>query len=166
MVVYGIWGLVGGVVSGGGNFRVTILAETRDKIVAMTTLAQLKQIRQQRAKNLIESIVEKRQQQPPKTFLSTVFSWDALGVLIPIAMAVTGWYFLRKKKTKLKAYFEKIDETYGQFKTEGQQCEAELYNIKHMIEQDLKEGKVEEGTYQLLVTRIERYLKEVRKQMK
>ena len=132
----------------------------------MTTLAQLKQIRQQRAKNLIESIVEKRQQQPPKTFLSTVLSWDALGVLIPIAMAVTGWYFLRKKKTKLKAYFEKIDETYGQFKTEGQQCEAELYNIKHMIEQDLKEGKVEEGTYQLLVTRIERYLKEVRKQMK
>ncbi len=139
------------------------MGKTSVKITDMTTLAQLKQLRQQRAKNLIESIIEKRQQQPPKNFLATVFSWDALGVIIPITMAVGGWYFLKQRKGKLRDYFEKIDETYGQFKTEGQQCEAELHALKQSIEQDLKDGKIEEGTYQLLTARIERYLKEVRK---
>ena len=115
----------------------------------------------------MEGVVEKQQQQaPPRNFLNTVFSWEALGVLVPIAMAVAGWDLLHQKKSKLRTYFEKIDQTYGQFKTEGQRCEAELHSLKQTIEQELKDGKVEEGTYQLLTARIEKYLKDVRKQMK
>lgn len=130
--------------------------------VPQFTLAQLQRPRQEKVRNVVENAIQERRQ--PRGFqLSSLFSWEALGVIIPIAMAVGGWYFFKQRKGKLKDYFEKIDDTYGKFKTEGNRCEVELHTLKQTIEHELKEGKVEEGTYQLLAARIERYLKEVRK---
>lgn len=121
----------------------------------METLAQIRRTRLQQTQ-------QTTQQPKPRFRLSSLFSWDALGVLIPIIIGLVGWYLVRKKKSKLKGYFEQIDQTYGQYKVEGKKCEAELYALKESIEQDLKDGKIEDSAYNLLNERIARYLKDIK----
>lgn len=128
------------------------------------TLAQIRRPRQERVQ-LFRQLLSREDQQPQKFQLSSLVSWEALGVIIPIALAIGGWYFLHQKKSRLKDYFEQIDTTYSQFKLKGERCETELVQLKDVIEHDLKHGKIEESTYQLLNQRIERYLKEVRKEI-
>lgn len=97
--------------------------------------------------------------------LSPLLNWEAIGVFLTICFALGTWMIIRKNRRKLKDYFDKIDNTYGQFKMKSHRCEAELYRLKDLIEEDLKEGRIEESTFQILSSRVESYLKEVRQQI-
>lgn len=103
--------------------------------------------------------------------LKTLFSEYGLQVLalivsaVGVILAMSGFSLSGKKKQKfLKKYFHEIDDAYGAFKMKGKRCEAELYRLQDLIEHELKEGKIDENTFQLLEKRIEKYLKEVKEQ--
>lgn len=99
----------------------------------------------------------------PIRLAGKLMSWEALGVVVPLLLAVGGWYLVRRKQGRFKNYFEKIDATFHQLKTETGQCEAELYHLQEGIDEELAKGKLDEGTYHILTKRIERYLKEIKK---
>ena len=87
--------------------------------------------------------------------------------LVGVILALSGFSFSGKKKQKfLKKYFHEIDDAYSTFKMKDKRCEAELYRLQDLIEHELKEGKINETTFQLLEKRIERYLKEIKSQEK
>ncbi|GEM_PF-3961864 len=88
--------------------------------------------------------------------------WETLASFVTILGVCTAWLFAQRKKKNFKFYFEKIDSTYSNFKLNSRRCEAELYRLRDMVEHELKEGKIEEGTFSLLNSRIEVYLKEIR----
>ncbi len=99
------------------------------------------------------------------TFLSEywVQFWALLISVISVIIAVTGFSFANKKKQKSTSkYLVQIDDVFSSFKTKSKRCEAELYRIQDMIEDELKSGKIDEHVYNLLSKRIEKYLGEVK----
>lgn len=87
--------------------------------------------------------------------------------MIGVILAISGFSLSNKKKQKfLKKYFHEIDDVYSAFKMKGERCEAELYRLQDLIEHELKEGRIDENTFQLLEKRIEKYLKEIKEQGK
>lgn len=82
--------------------------------------------------------------------------------LIGVALAVTGFTVAgSKKKKSISKLINDIDDTFDSFKWKSKRCEAELYRLQDLIEDKLKEGKIDEGAYHLLSNRIEKYLKEI-----
>lgn len=82
--------------------------------------------------------------------------------LVGVFFAVTGFTFAGQKKKKSVANFiNQIDDTFASFKWKSKRCEAELYRIEDLIEDQLKNGKIDESSYELLTKRIQKYLKEV-----
>lgn len=83
--------------------------------------------------------------------------------LIGVVLAVSGFSLATKKKQKyLKKYLHEIDDVYSSYKWKTKRCEAELYRLQDQIEDQLKEGKIDENTYHLLEKRIEKYLDEIK----
>lgn len=58
-----------------------------------------------------------------------------------------------------------IDDTYSEYKMKAKRCEAELYRLKDIIDNELKGGKLEDTSYQLLMNRIEGYMVDIQKQI-
>lgn len=82
--------------------------------------------------------------------------------VIGVALAVSGFSLAAAKKKKhISKYMNEIDDAFSSFKWKSKRCEAELYRLHDIIEEKLKEGKLDESSYQLLSNRIEKYLKEV-----
>lgn len=82
--------------------------------------------------------------------------------VIGVALAVSGFSLASAKKKKhISKYMNEIDDAFSSFKWKSKRCEAELYRLHDIIEEKLKEGKLDESSYQLLSNRIEKYLKEV-----
>lgn len=83
--------------------------------------------------------------------------------LVGVGLAVTGFTFANaKKKKSVTKLINQIDDTFASFKWKSKRCEAELYRLQDVIEDELKEGKLDEGAYHLLVNRIDKYLKEIK----
>lgn len=83
--------------------------------------------------------------------------------LIGVVLAVSGFSLATKKKQKyLKKYLHEIDDVYSSYKWKTKRCEAELYRLQDQIEDQLKEGAIDENTYHLLEKRIEKYLDEIK----
>jgi hypothetical protein len=88
-----------------------------------------------------------------------------LGILALI-LAATGFTFAAKRKQRsIAKYINEIDNTYSEFKMKSKRCEAELYRLRDIIDEQLKSGKLDEGAYQLLMNRIEGYMVEIQKQI-
>ena len=88
--------------------------------------------------------------------------WALVLSLVGIILAITGFSFANaKKKKSTSKYLVRIDDTFTNFKTQSSQCEAELYRIQEQIEEDLKTAKIDESTYHLLTSRIEKYKKQI-----
>lgn len=84
--------------------------------------------------------------------------------LIGLILGVTGFSLANKKKRKyLKRYMHEIDDAYSSYKLKTKRCEAELYRLQDQIEDQLKDGKIDENTYHLLEKRIEKYLDEIKR---
>lgn len=103
------------------------------------------------------------------SFLQNIFSeywvqFMALIVsLVGVFLAVSGFSFASKNKQKyLKKFLHEIDDAYSSYKWKTKRCEAELYRLKDQVEDQLKAGKIDENTYQLLEKRIDKYLDEIK----
>lgn len=90
-------------------------------------------------------------------FIALVVSFFGVG------LAVTGFTVAgSKKKKSVSKFLHQIDDTFAAFKWKSKRCEAELYRLHDLVDEQLKAGKVDEGTYQLLMNRIDRYLAEIK----
>ncbi len=88
--------------------------------------------------------------------------WALLVGLIGVFLAVSGYSVASSKKKKsISRFINEIDDTFESFKWKSKRCEAELYRLQDVMDEKLKEGKIDESTYHLLVSRIEKYMKEV-----
>ncbi len=83
--------------------------------------------------------------------------------LIGVALAVTGFTLAgAKKKKSVSKFINQIDDTFASFKWKSKRCEAELYRLHDLIDEQLKAGKIDEGSYHLLNSRIDKYLAEIK----
>jgi hypothetical protein len=101
-------------------------------------------------------------------FLGTV---DLKVMLALVALAVTSasigtaWVRTRRRRGITKTLLKEIDEVYSRFKMSPQKCEDELCRLRNTIlEGLLADGKITEGSYNILEKRIEKYLEELQKQ--
>jgi hypothetical protein len=86
--------------------------------------------------------------------------------LIALVLGITGYSFAtRRKQRSISKYMTQIDNTYSEFKMKSKRCEAELYRLRDIVDEELKSGKLDEGAYQLLMNRIEGYMVEIQKQI-
>lgn len=83
--------------------------------------------------------------------------------LIGVALAVTGFTVAgAKKKKSVTRFIHQIDDTFASFKWKSKRCEAELYRLHDLIDDQLKNGRIDEGAYELLNKRIDKYLAEIK----
>lgn len=105
------------------------------------------------------------------TFLQRIGKYIVgnLGTIIAIVtvlIAISGFTFAAKRKQKsISKYINQIDDTYSEYKMKAKRCEAELYRLKDIVDDQLKTGKIDEGAYQLLMGRIEGYMIDIQKQI-
>lgn len=86
--------------------------------------------------------------------------------LAAVIIAISGFTFAgRKKKRSISKHMNAIDNTYSEYKMKAKRCEAELYRLKDIIDDELKSGKIDDGAYALLMGRIEDYMIDVQKQI-
>lgn len=94
---------------------------------------------------------------------------DNLGIIlavIGVIIAATGFTFATRRKQKsISKYMNQIDDTYTEYKMKAKRCEAELYRLKDMVDDELKTGKIDDGAYQVLINRIENYMVDIQKQI-
>jgi hypothetical protein len=97
------------------------------------------------------------------------FIAENLGVIatvLALIVAVSGFTFAaRKKKRSISKYMNEIDNTYSEYKMKAKRCEAELYRLRDIIDEELKQGRLDESAYKLLLQRIENYMVEIQKQI-
>lgn len=95
--------------------------------------------------------------------------WANMGIIltiIAVIIAATGFTFAAKRKQKsISKYMNQIDDTYSEYKMKAKRCEAELYRLKDIVDDELKSGKIDDSAYQLLMNRIEGYMVDVQKQI-
>jgi hypothetical protein len=70
-----------------------------------------------------------------------------------------------RQKRHLKQLLDEVDTVYTHFKMNARRCEAELYRLKDMVTTDLKEGKLEEGSYGILDKRLDSYMQEIQERI-
>ncbi|MBA4336170.1 hypothetical protein C0416_00155 [bacterium] len=118
---------------------------------------------QDRKNNVSESVRATSFQKATKFFV------DNLGTIIGVVatiIAVSGFTFAAKSKKKsISKYINQIDDTYSEYKMKAKRCEAELYRLRDIIDEQLKTGKIDESAYQLLMGRIEGYMIDIQKQI-
>lgn len=124
-------------------------------------------------KDLLEEINKKKQEDDAKPGFGSkvqgMFSeyWVQLLALvvsvIGVVLAVSGFSIANKSKQKnLKKFLHEIDDAYTSYKWKTKRCEAELYRLLDQVEEQLKEGKIDESTFSLLEKRIHKYLDEIK----
>ncbi|MFC1810351.1 hypothetical protein ACFLZH_02525 [Patescibacteria group bacterium] len=95
--------------------------------------------------------------------------WNNLAIIltiIAILIAASGFTFAAKRKQKsISKYMNQIDDTYSEYKMKAKRCEAELYRLKDIVDNELKSGKIDDSAYHLLMHRIEGYMVDVQKQI-
>ena len=85
-----------------------------------------------------------------------------LGGLLAVIVALIGWYFSRRARGKTAQYMTEIDKVYYKHNKNTNKCEAELTAIKETIEEDFKNGKINDQSLAILDKRIDKYAKELR----
>jgi hypothetical protein len=66
-----------------------------------------------------------------------------------------------RKKMLFKGLLEGVDDIYTRFKMNARTCEAELYKYKNQVLEEFKQGMIDENSYDILNTRIEKYLEDI-----
>jgi len=92
-------------------------------------------------------------------------NWEQIGVILAIIGAMIGGLLSRGKRRRIKKLLDDIDKTYGSFKMNSRKCEAELYRHRDIVLEQLKKGKINEESYNILDKRIDNYLGEIRERI-
>lgn len=99
----------------------------------------------------------------------TKFASDNAGLILTflaLIVAVSGFTFASKRKQRsISKYINQIDDTYSEYKMKAKRCEAELYRLRDIVDDELKNGKLDDSAYSLLMQRIENYMIEIQKQI-
>ena len=83
--------------------------------------------------------------------------------IIGLFLGITGFTISNSKKKKsVTKMIHQIDDTFNAFRVKSKRCEAELYRLHDIVDEELKNGKLDESAYQLLINRIDKYLNEVK----
>lgn len=86
--------------------------------------------------------------------------------ILAVVVAISGFTFAgRRKRRSISKHMNEIDNTYSEYKMKAKRCEAELYRLKDIIDDELKNAKLDDSAYALLVGRIEEYMVEIQKQI-
>jgi hypothetical protein len=104
------------------------------------------------------------------------FNWSIQTItgLITIGAAVVGAgsWFIRRRSAERKGRIlimkrlEEVDDIYSRFKMNSIKCEAELIRLKGDILHEFKEGLIDEENFETLDKRIDKYLREIREEIK
>ncbi len=92
-------------------------------------------------------------------------NWEQIGVILAITGAMIGGLLSRKKRRRIKKLLDDVDKTYESFKMNSRRCEAELYKHRDIVLEQLKKGKINEESYNILDKRIDNYLSEIRERI-
>ncbi len=85
---------------------------------------------------------------------------------LALIVAASGFTFAaRRKQRSISKYINQIDDTYSEYKMKAKRCEAELYRLRDIVDEELKQGKLDDSAYGLLMQRIENYMVEIQKQI-
>ncbi|MEM4336580.1 MAG: hypothetical protein QXG86_01080 [Candidatus Woesearchaeota archaeon] len=93
-------------------------------------------------------------------------NWEFIGAIsgvIAIIAAFIGWFLTKKGRSRASDYIKNINETYNKYKNDASKCETELYRMKEQLEVDFSKGRISEESFNMLDSRIDKYLSEVRK---
>jgi hypothetical protein len=88
----------------------------------------------------------------------------ALGTVITVALIGTAWIRARKRRSITKTFLDEIDDVYVKYKANPRNCEEELFRLRNTILEGLTDGRITEENYNILDSRIDKYMKELRKQ--
>jgi hypothetical protein len=98
-----------------------------------------------------------------------LFSWNNLEPIITgVTIAATGMvgifgiYQLRKRRSLLRKYLERLDNVYTKYKHDPALCEDKLLQLKDALKAKVKLGEVEEYHFIILDKKIDDYRDEVR----
>jgi hypothetical protein len=87
-------------------------------------------------------------------------------ILASMLIALFGFIQLRKRRSRLHQYLEKIDETYDEYKEDPDECKKELLSLREKIKIEVKHGHLEEGHFLVLDKKIDDYLMEIKEMKK
>jgi len=85
-----------------------------------------------------------------------------LGGILAVAAAVVGWYLSRRIRGKTATYMTEIDKVYREHNKNANKCEAHLADIREKIEEDFKKGKINDQSFSLLESRMDKYAQQLR----
>ena len=109
------------------------------------------------------TIIVQNNTAPPK---EEGIGWEGLGAITGIIAVIAGfigWLPTRRGRSKASSYIKDISETFNKYKNDASKCEAELYRMKEHVEGDFSKGKISEESFNMLDSRIDKYLAEVRR---
>ncbi len=98
--------------------------------------------------------------------LRTEIGLEAIIGGLAVIGAVLAWYMNKRKKSRLKLLFDRVDKLYLSFKENTAKCESALYELRDLVASELKNGKIDEASFQILDNRIDKYINEVKKNKK
>ncbi|UCE37748.1 MAG: Ig-like domain-containing protein [Thermoplasmata archaeon] len=79
-------------------------------------------------------------------------------VLASIIVFLIGFLSIRKKRSKLRRYMERIEDTFNEYKEDPKTCEEELILLRDDIKKDVHRGKIEENHFLILDKKIDDYI--------
>jgi hypothetical protein len=104
---------------------------------------------------------------PEEIFWET---WEPIITILTIIATLfaflIGFLSIRRKRGKLRQYFERIDDTFNEYKKERQECEKELIMLREDLKGEVKKGKLEESHFLILDKKIDDYIREMKAQEK
>ncbi|UCE74045.1 MAG: Ig-like domain-containing protein, partial [Methanomassiliicoccales archaeon] len=86
----------------------------------------------------------------------------ALTIIASALLFMFGFISLRKKRSKLREYLDKIEEIYEEYKDEYKTCQNGLVTLREEIKRQVKIGKLEENHFLILDKKIDDYLVELK----
>jgi hypothetical protein len=85
-----------------------------------------------------------------------------LTVLASITVFLIGFLSIRRKRSKLRRYMERIEVTFNEHKMNPQKCKKELISLREFIKAEVTRGKLEESHFLILDKKIDDHLMELK----
>ncbi len=99
----------------------------------------------------------------PLSFLLNQGLLELVSLVVAVGSSVGAFLVKRMRKSQLQRLLDKVDKVYWENRGDATRCETALISLRDELVGMLKEGKVSEEVYELVVDRIEQRLDECRR---